>query len=113
MGVNRKIGLAGAALALGVLLPACADKSLDSRARDLVPHHGFHYVKGTAFLLTTQEWEASPWYRPSEDAFDLDAPVYVVIGEGNWGCRVSAATWATVVPGQKLECRWRPARRRR
>jgi hypothetical protein len=56
-------------------------------------------------LLTNPEWEHSPWYRPSQDDFTLEAPIYLVIAEGGWTCRVDAATWVTVIPGQNLECR--------
>jgi hypothetical protein len=82
------------------LLGACA-----FRAGPRIPPASYRIIGRAQYFDPTD----NPWHRTSDPAYGT---VYVLIGDGGWGCLVSASEYTMAHDDEKYPCRsgWRTKR---
>ena len=66
------------------------------------PSHNARMVKTSLIFNTVREWEASPWWRPSDGYIIF--PIFVVLDGNRNACVVDAGVWALQPHSELYEC---------
>lgn len=59
-------------------------------------------IVGRAMYNDYWSWSAAPWFRPS--APETEYPVFLLIDQRGYACRVDAGDWVLVAAGELYAC---------